>query len=143
MATKEKLVSNILASSRNIGMIIGQNQTRMRCMWVRMSPKDFQSLIGGSLRKARLPHLRKRSSVCCCKITHVKRPQAIIWKCKVLLEGQSDFQQRFLLKKVALCSYLCIWVRIRTMIYAIKGSLTSFSYFWTSKNKKKKTLMNP
>ena len=56
MATTESSVSNPLASSRNIRVIISQNQARMRCNWMRMSPKDFRPLIGVSLRKARLPY---------------------------------------------------------------------------------------
>ena len=56
MATKEGSVPKLLALSRNIRVIISQNQARMRCKWVRMTPKDFRPLIGGSLRKARLPY---------------------------------------------------------------------------------------
>ena len=56
MATKESSVLKPLASSRNIRVIISQSQVQMRCNWVKMSPNDFQSLIGGSLRRAKLPH---------------------------------------------------------------------------------------
>ena len=38
MVTKESSVPKPLASSRNIQVIISQNQARMRCNWVRMSP---------------------------------------------------------------------------------------------------------
>ena len=71
VATKESSVPKALPSSRNIRVIISQNHTRMRCMqlgedWF----KRFQSLLGGSLRTARLPHdQRKRSSVhICCRL---------------------------------------------------------------------------
>ena len=68
MTTKESSVPKPLASSRNIRVIISQNQAQMRCNRVRMSPKDFQALIGGSWRKARLPHdLKIKSSVHVCR----------------------------------------------------------------------------
>ena len=44
MVPKESSVPKLLALSRNIRVIISQNQARMRCNWVRMNPKDFQSL---------------------------------------------------------------------------------------------------
>ena len=40
MAAKESSESNLLASSRNIGVIISQNEARMKCNWVRMSKND-------------------------------------------------------------------------------------------------------
>ena len=70
-----------LASSRNTRAIISQSQARMRCNSVRMSPKDVQSLTGGSLRKDWFQHdlikkkiewtlllqtSREIDKLCCC-----------------------------------------------------------------------------
>ena len=44
MATKESSLSNILASSQNIRVKVNQNQVRMRCNWVRKSPKVFAAV---------------------------------------------------------------------------------------------------
>ena len=55
-ATNKSSVPGPLASNRDIRVVVSQNHAQARCSWVRMSPKYFESLIGGSFRKALFSH---------------------------------------------------------------------------------------